>query len=160
MFAAFFCLVAGKTRSRAAEAKSDYKAPGIQTASEEGIHRLRMGLRGFGWSSNITCHLDLLRRHLRLSAWIFLGLDSRSHFRVVGCCGDDLFVAARGVDTSLFDLSRIWHSPGTAGLHCRLRCRSRHRNDLVVAYGSGRQAALKLEKIEPQRALPAVACRT
>jgi hypothetical protein len=68
-----------------------------------------MGLRGSDRSSRIPSRLDLLRRHLRLSAWIFLGLDSRSHFRVVNCCGDDLFVAAGSGGASLFDLSRIWN---------------------------------------------------
>jgi len=94
-----------------------------------------MGLRGFGWSRNVTSRLDLLRRHLRLSARIFPGMGSCSHSRIISCCGDDLSVAVGGSSDPLSHLSRFWRPPGIAGLYRGLHRRLCRRNSLVVAYG-------------------------
>jgi hypothetical protein len=66
-----------------------------------------MDIRGPERPSNAPCCLDLLRRHLRLFLGLRIGLDSRSHPRIAGCRGDDLFMAV-GSDSGSILIYRVF----------------------------------------------------
>jgi hypothetical protein len=126
--------------------KDDNQAPGIQTAAENNIYRSRMDIRGPDRPSNAPCCLDLLRRHLRLFLGLRIGLDSRSHPRIAGCRGDDLFMAVGSGSVSICDLPSFRRSSRVIDLHRRISRHHRDRNDLVVACRE--QQALRLDRRE------------
>ena len=66
-----------------------------------------MDIRGPDRPSNAPCCLDLLRRHLRLFLGLRIGLDSRPNPRIVGCRGDDLFMAV-GSDSGSILIYRVF----------------------------------------------------
>ena len=105
-----------------------------------------MDIRGSDRASNAPCCLDLLRRHLRLSLGLRIGLDSRSHPRIAGCPGDDLFMAVGSGSSSISDLPSFWRSSGVIDLHRRVSWHHRNRNDLVVACNE--QRVLKFDRRE------------
>jgi len=90
--------------------------------------------------------LDLLRRHLRLFLGLRIGLDSRSHPRIVGCRGDDLFMAVGSGSVFICHLPSFRRSSRVIDLHRRISRHHRDRNDLVVACRE--QQALRLDRRE------------
>lgn len=107
-----------------------------------------MDIRGLYRTSNALCCLDLLCRHLRLFLGLRIGLDSRSHPRIAGCRGDDLFMAVGSSSGSICDLPSFWRSSGVIDLHRCIHRHHRNRNDLVVACSE--QQALKLDLCVPK----------
>jgi hypothetical protein len=108
-----------------------------------------MDIRGPGRASNAHCCLDLLRRHLPLFLGLRIGLDSRSHPRIAGCRGDDLFMAVGSGSGPICDLPSFRRSSRVIDQHRRIRRHHRNRNDLVVACSEQQVLKWTIEAVTP-----------